>query len=238
MGKSMTRLWTVLLGSLLSTGCPYSPSDSPGQLGPGGGPGGPKGAPKGGGPETPGAFDLSLVTPRLTQDEIRQADHRTVSGSVEGECPGTLRIDVIPEDAGVPPLPEDGASAGGPGGGTARPEPVRPLTMLELTATGPFSLVVPAGSSGDLAVVCDADKDNLIKPDNDFLSERRALGVVETDLDGVILKLVPVMALGPSGGSAGGQPGAGGPAGAAPGMGPAGPDGKGPPGPPASAPGQ
>ena len=101
--------------------------------------------------------------------------------------------------------------------------------MLELAGPGAFELVLPIGIDGKLAALCDQDRDDYIRPEADKLSEPVTLGVVETDLDGVVLTLVTPPAMGAGGGpeSGGGPPG--GPAGdGGPPRGPGGP-GAGPP---------
>ncbi|MFT5684897.1 MAG: hypothetical protein ACI8RZ_005842 [Myxococcota bacterium] len=192
-----------------------------GQGGQGGGQGG-SGAVGGGGSGV--LMVLEEMKGQQTQDEVKAADHFTVSGEVSGACEGTIRIDVIDGSlAGAPPSP-DGQIPG-------------PLTTLAMDAIGAFSVVVPKGKPVNLSALCDNDKDGKITNSVDALSLGAQLGEISGDQDGVSLEL---SALSPSGvpeGAGGGGPGAGGAGAGGPGAGGAGAGGPGAGGPGAGGPG-
>jgi hypothetical protein len=195
------RLGALALGVLLLGGCPITPEVGTTAGGPGGGPGGAEGAPAGGpgggpggggpGGGGPAAFELKLdkMKPQRTQDEIRAGEHVTVEGTVEGTCEGNLRIDLINRDRSATP--------GGP------------LSVASPPAPGPFSVVAPKGVQLALGALCDADKDGVVKGGTDDQASAGVdLGLVEDDVDGVMLVL---QAAGPSGPGPGGGEGPGGP---------------------------
>ncbi len=227
-----------LVCGLALTGCPITPevgTTSSGGGGPGGG-AGPGGAPPGGGPaggapgEGPsgggpsgGGFELKLnqMVPQKTQEQIAAGDHVVVRGTVEGDCPGALRLDIINRDRSA--------------------SPAGPLSVVTPESTGAFSLVAPKGAQIAVGALCDADRDGLIKGGGgDMASAGADLGQLDADRDGVQLVLQAAGPGGP-GGSEGGKGGkggkSGGPGGPPPDGGPGGPppDG-GPGGPPPGGP--
>ena len=242
------RLLMLILASAALTGCPVPPDESTDQNqqggpgGPGGEMGGQGGGPGGqggqggqggsmGGPGMAGGSGVLMVLEEMkgqqTQDEIKAADHFTISGEVSGTCEGTIRIDIIDGSlAGAPPSP-DGQIPG-------------PLTTLDMEAVGAFSVVVPKGKPINLSALCDNDKDGKITNSVDALSLGAQLGEISGDQDGVSLEL---SALSPSGvpegagGAGAGGPGAGGPGAGGAGAGGAGAGGPGAGGPGAGAPG-
>jgi len=158
---------------------------------------------------------MEQMAARQSQDEIRSAgNYVTVSGNVTGECSGNIRIDVIESGQGAPPEP--GAAGGDESGG-----PEGPLTTLDLSAVGAFSVLVPSGSTVNFSALCDNNKDNKITAGDDLLSLGASLGSLTEDQTGVTLEFAEV---GPGSGSAGG-PGAGGPGAGGPGAGGPGMDG-------------
>lgn len=161
---------------------------------PGGkGPGGPGGAP------TDGVLhDMDKMSPQKTQDEIKNENHFTVSGTIAGDCSGNIQIDVIEISEDGPP------EAGGSG----------PLTFAQLDKPGPFAVAVPAGVAIRLAAVCDNNQDRKITEGEDLLSQPSRLGEVTADISDVSLSLEKIGAPGEVGGQGGpgaGGPGAGGP---------------------------
>ena len=163
----------------------------------GGNGGRPKGAPpsvgsqanKGAGTQTEGAvgatgatgaaggtlMDMEQMTSQKPQEEIEKLDHVTIKGTIQGECTGLLRLDVIgTEDLGGP---KDGGEMKGP------------LTTKVLESTGEFSVVVPKSSSVNLSAICDADRNSKITADVDQLSLGARIGVVDEDVSDVTLTL-------------------------------------------------
>lgn len=137
-------------------------------------------APKGGAPvqgQPAGGvlLDMSQMAAQQTQDAIREAEFVTISGVVEGDCSGNVRVDVI-----------DTSNLGGP---TEGGELGGPITTLDLDAPGDFQVVIPKGRSVNLTALCDGDKDEKITAESDKLSLGARLGVVDADTDGVKLVL-------------------------------------------------
>ncbi len=210
--------WSVLGPIILwlglgLTGCPVTPEvqtgpgASRGGGGPGGGPGGPGGGPGGGGPGGPGGaggggpqpgnFELVLdqMKPMFTQDDVRSASHVFLRGTLDGVCPGNLRIDVI-----------DRAPTQAPRG---------PLTFAENVVGPNFEVAVPAGSNVAVSALCDADRDGKIVGGNvDLASAGVEIGQVTEDVADLSLKLDDPAPKGPpvgGGGKRGKADGAGGP---------------------------
>ncbi len=168
---------------------------------PGGGAGKPKGAPpsvgenqaknngappmkaEGDAKGEPGAaggtlMDMEQMKSQKGQEEIEKLEHVTISGTVQGECTGLLRLDVIStEDLGGP---KDGGEMKGP------------LTTKILDATGEFSVLIPKSESVNLSVICDADRNSKITADVDQLSLGARIGVVDEDVSDVTLTLEPI----------------------------------------------
>jgi len=120
-------------------------------------------------------MDMEQMKSQKLQQEIEKLEHVTISGTVEGECTGLLRLDVIStEDLGGP---KDGGEMKGP------------ITTKVLDAVGAFSIVVPKSSSVNLSVICDADRNNKITADVDQLSLGARIGVVDEDISDVSLVL-------------------------------------------------
>ena len=120
-------------------------------------------------------MDMGQLKAQKSQEEIDSQEHVTISGTIQGECTGLLRLDVIgTEDLGGP---KDGGEMKGP------------ITTKELTGTGEFSVMVPKSSSVNLSVLCDADRNQKITADADQLSLGARLGVVDEDVSDVTLVL-------------------------------------------------
>ena len=205
-----------------------------GMGGQGGGMGGQGGQGGGmGGPGMAGGSGVLMVLEEMkgqqTQDEVKAADHFTISGEVSGACEGTIRIDIIDGSlAGAPPSP-DGQIPG-------------PLTTLDMEAVGAFSVAVPKGKPINLSALCDNDKDGKITNSVDALSLGAQLGEISGDQDGVSLELSSLSPSGVpegAGGAGAGGPGAGagGPGAGGPGAGGPGAGGPGAGGPEGGAPG-
>ena len=131
----------------------------------------------GGGQGTAGGtlMDMEQMKSQKKQDEIGTLEHITISGVIEGECKGLLRLDVIStDDLGGP---KDGGEMKGP------------ITTKVLENTGEFSILVPKSSSVTLSVICDTDRNNKITADVDKLSLGARLGVVDADVSDVSLVL-------------------------------------------------
>ncbi len=124
-------------------------------------------------------FDLSVMHPQVTQEEVKQGDHVVLTSEVKGECNGHLRIDVIAREDG-PGTPDGGAP---------------PLTSVDLEAVGPFSIAVPAGRAVALGGCCDNDRDGLIVPGVDSFIAPVAVDL-EKGTEGLTLMLGPVQAPG------------------------------------------
>lgn len=138
-----------------------------------------QGTPEGqGGPAgKPGGvlMDMEQMKAQQSQAQIETLDHVTISGKIDGECAGILRLDAIgTEDLGGP---QDGGEMKGP------------ITTKILETVGEFTFMVPTGSSVNVAALCDGDKNNKITADVDQLSLGARLGVVDEDKSGVTLTL-------------------------------------------------
>ena len=118
---------------------------------------------------------IPVPNDRFLQAQIETLDHETISGTIDGECDGILRLDAIgTEDLGGP---QDGGEMKGP------------ITTKILETVGEFTLMVPKGASVNVAALCDGDKNNKITADVDQLSLGARLGVVDEDTSGVTLTL-------------------------------------------------
>ena len=150
--------------------------------------------PKGAGPQKEiqngELMDLSSMQPQQSQEELKAAEHITVSGTVSGDCAGVLRIDVINTQIQGPG--EDGKEPG-------------PLASISMNQSGPFSIAAPKGQSIKLTAICDVNRDEKLTEGIDLLSMESRLGVLEADQAGVELALADI--------KPGGGPGAGAPAG-------------------------
>ena len=133
------------------------------------------GAPVQGQPAGGVLLDMEQMNAQQTQSAIREADFVTISGRVDGECSGNVRVDVI-----------DTSNLGGP---TEGGELGGPITTLDLDAPGDFQVAIPKGRSVNLTALCDGDKDGKITAESDKLSLGARLGVIDTDTDGVELVL-------------------------------------------------
>ena len=133
------------------------------------------GAPVQGQPAGGVLLDMEQMGAQLTQTAIQEAEFVTVSGRVDGDCSGNVRVDVI-----------DTSNLGGP---TEGGELGGPITTLELDAPGDFQVAIPKGRSVNLTALCDGDKDGKITAESDKLSLGARLGVVDADTDGVELVL-------------------------------------------------
>lgn len=134
--------------------------------------------PSSGGPAgKPGGvlMDMEQMKAQQAQSQIESLDHVTISGRINGDCDGILRLDVIgTEDLGGP---QDGGEMKGP------------ITTKVLETTGEFSIVIPRGSSVNLAALCDGDGNNKITSDADQLSLGARLGIVDDDVGDITLTL-------------------------------------------------
>lgn len=120
-------------------------------------------------------MDMEQMKSQKQQAEIGTIEHITISGVIEGECKGLLRLDVIStEDLGGP---KDGGDMKGP------------ITTKVLENTGEFSILVPKSSSVNLSAICDTDRNNKITADVDKLSLGARLGIVDADVSDVTLVL-------------------------------------------------
>lgn len=149
---------------------PGAPANVDGEMqGTPGGQGGPAGKPGG------VLMDMEQMKAQQLQAQIETLDHVTISGTIDGECDGILRLDAIgTEDLGGP---QDGGEMKGP------------ITTKILETVGEFTLMVPKGASVNVAALCDGDKNNKITADVDQLSLGARLGVVDEDTSGVTLTL-------------------------------------------------
>lgn len=192
--------------AVLAAGCLVEDGGSAGGAGgpPPGGAGAeapPAGGPEGGG--APGAgggaggeFGLDSVVPEQTQEALAGAGAVTLSGTVTGDCPGKLRLDVL-------------ASPGvGEGVSPSAAPPRGPLTIAPLAGPGAFSIRVPAGRGMMVTALCDADLDGFIKLEKDRGSRPVPVAALSADGGGVALALEEMgrLAGGPPPGGAGGPP--------------------------------
>ena len=90
--------------------------------------------------------DMRLVDPIHSQEDIAGAPNYEVSGRVVGECGGNLRIDVL----STRPVSGEAGALG-------------PMTAVSLGSAGAFTVLVPEGESVELAAVCDANGDGVIR---------------------------------------------------------------------------
>ena len=138
---------------------------------------GAQGAGQGGPAGKPGGvlMDMEQMKAQQSQAQIETLDHVTISGSIDGDCEGVLRLDAIgTEDLGGP---QDGGEMKGP------------ITTKILETVGEFTFMVPKGSSVNVAALCDGDRNNKITADADQLSLGARLGVVDDDVSDVTLTL-------------------------------------------------
>ena len=120
-------------------------------------------------------MDMEQMKAQQSQAQIDTLEHVTISGTIDGECTGILRLDAIgTEDLGGP---QDGGDMKGP------------ITTKVLETVGEFTFMVPKGSSVNIAALCDGDKNNKITADVDQLSLGARLGVVDEDVSDVTLTL-------------------------------------------------
>ena len=149
---------------------PGAPANVGGEMqGTPGGQGGPAGKPGG------VLMDMEQMKAQQSQAQIDTIEHVTISGKIDGECAGVLRLDAIgTEDLGGP---QDGGEMKGP------------ITTKVLETVGEFTLMVPKGASVNVAALCDGDKNNKITADVDQLSLGARLGVVDEDVSDVTLTL-------------------------------------------------
>ena len=110
-------------------------------------------------------MDMSAMSPQKTQDDIKTKDSVSISGVVQGECSGLIRVDAI--DTSVLGAPKEGEGVPGP------------VTSLELDAVGSFEIFVPKGTSVQLTALCDNNRDNKITETDDLLSRGSRIGEVQ-----------------------------------------------------------
>ena len=126
---------------------------------------------KKGSPDGKEAGDLLVLAPVLKQENIKGGAHFVLSGLVEGDCGGKLRIDVL----------SGSASSGEPG-------KVGPLTALELSGTGVFEIAIPEGDKVELTAICDVDGDDRIGSGDLVSAPNSAVGLSKAK-DGIKLSL-------------------------------------------------
>ena len=196
-------------GGVKTIGTP--PTSGGGQQNPGVVQGAAGGSPGG----APGGIlhDLNQLQDQMSQKDILNGDHFILSGTVSGECVGTLRLDVL----SLTDSPADAQTKG-------------PLTGKVLDSAGEFTIAVPKDSSVSLTALCDNNNDQKITEKDDKLSPGARIGKVDADKENVelILESIQAPSGGPDGGPGAGGPGAGGPG--ADGPGAAGSPGAGGPG--------
>ncbi|MBM4368351.1 MAG: hypothetical protein FJ102_19210, partial [Deltaproteobacteria bacterium] len=173
----MLRPASSCLLALLMVGCP---EDSGSSTAPPPQPGGEGGAPGGGSnpgsaAPQPGAdgsltLDLSSMKPEKTQDEMKAGAHVLASGTVTGECGGTISLHAV----GVSTGPANG-----------------PLTLLDLDAVGPFTMVLPKSTALRIIPHCDANKDGIITvgKNGDNIAASIDVAAAEADVSGVAIDL-------------------------------------------------
>lgn len=150
-------------------GAPANVGGDMGTQGAQGNQGGPAGKPGG------VLMDMEQMKAQQSQQQIETVDHVTISGTIEGDCDGVLRLDAIgTEDLGGP---ESGGEMKGP------------ISTKVLETVGEFTLLVPKGASVNVAALCDGDRNNKITADADQLSLGARLGVVDEDVSDVTLTL-------------------------------------------------
>ena len=91
------------------------------------------------------AGEMVILQPVRNQTSIRGGAHFTLSGSVEGDCDGRLRIDVL---SATPAAPDAGQ--------------LGPLSALDLEEAGAFEVVAPEGDTVELSAICDLNGDDRI----------------------------------------------------------------------------
>jgi hypothetical protein len=133
------------------------------------------GAPVEGQPAGGILLDMEQMSAQMKQDEIQTNEHITISGKIQGECAGEVRVDVI-----------DTSNLGGP---TEGGELSGPITTMVLEGTDEFAILVPTGRSVNLTALCDGDKNGKITAEEDKLSQGARLGVVDEDTSDVLLIL-------------------------------------------------
>jgi len=145
--------------------------------------------------------DLDQLQDQISQKDILKGDHFILSGTISGECSGTLRLDVL----SLTDSPADAQTKG-------------PLTGKVLDSAGDFTIAVPKDSSVSLTALCDNNNDQKITEKDDKLSPGARIGKVDADKENVelILESIQAPSGGPDGGPGAGGPGAGGPGADAP----------------------
>ena len=135
----------------------------------------PEQAPQMGGAAGGVLMDMEQMKAQKTQEEITSGDYVTISGNIQGNCDGDLRLDAIgTEDLGGP-------QSGG--------EMKGPISTKILETVGEFTLLIPKGASVNVAALCDGDSNNKITADADQLSLGARLGIVDEDVSDVTLTL-------------------------------------------------
>jgi hypothetical protein len=118
-----------------------------------------------------GEGDMRVVDPTHSQEDIAGAPNYEVSGRVVGDCAGDLRIDVL----STRPLSDVAGDVG-------------PMTAVDLSSVGAFSVLVPEGESVELFAVCDANGDGVIRG-GDSLSAPDNSEQIGSARDNVVLRL-------------------------------------------------
>lgn len=191
----MLRNAVSLLFALVMVGCPEDTGSSTTSAPQ---PGGDAGAPGGSNPASaapqPGAdgsltLDLSTMKPEKTQDEMKAGAHVLASGTITGECAGTISLHAV----GVSTGPANG-----------------PLTLLDLEAVGAFTMALPKSTAIRVIPHCDANKDGVIAvgKDGDNIAASVDVAATEADVSGLAIDLAVQASL-PGAGPGGSTPGGG-----------------------------
>ncbi|MDP6934793.1 MAG: hypothetical protein QGG40_17865, partial [Myxococcota bacterium] len=138
-------------------------------------------------PET--VMDLGQAAAQKTQAEVKAGDHVTASGTVSGDCSGTVRVDVIEQGMGSFTPTGNGEGTPGTDGVKGPSGPAKPLTTFELSGTGDFSVAIPKGANVMVSALCDSNGDGRIDPSMDALSRPAELGTLNADKTGLNLQL-------------------------------------------------
>ncbi len=191
----MPRHAASFLFALALVGCPEDTGSSTTPAPPPGGEGGAGGGSNpGSAAPQPGAdgsltLDLSAMKPEKTQDEMKAGTHVIASGTIAGECAGTISLHAV----GVSTGPANG-----------------PLTLLDLDAVGAFTMALPKATAMRIIPHCDANKDGIITvgKDGDNIAASVDVAATEADLAGLAIDLAAPPSLpgaGPGGSTPGGE---------------------------------
>ena len=129
--------------------------------------------------------DLAAVAPVSSQAQVKQGAYETVSGTVSGACAGLVRVNAIA-------VHMPGAGDKVPEGQEVeKPEPIGPVTSLERSGSGAFSMAIPSGKDVMLTALCDRDEDGIVDSSgSDLASPSYPVGILDGNVDGIDLGLV------------------------------------------------